>query len=77
MTTSTCFWSVLSHQDLKFLYVPLSISAIKIPNTNQSIQDLLLNRSLFEFIHPSELELARSDLSSFLRLQMLAGSVTR
>jgi hypothetical protein len=77
MTTSTCFWSLLSLQDLRFLYIPLSIGTIQIPTAGQSIQELLLNRSLFEFIHPSELELARSDLSSFLKLQMLAGSVTR
>jgi hypothetical protein len=77
MTATTCFWSLLSLQDLRFLYVPLFIGTIKTPTAGQSIQDLLLNRSLFEFIHPSELELARSDLSSFLRLQMLAGSVTR
>ncbi|CAO3617540.1 unnamed protein product [Cunninghamella echinulata] len=42
-----------------------------------TIQDLILNRSLYEFIHPEERALAQSDLTCFLRRKTLLGAVTR
>ncbi|KAI9301211.1 hypothetical protein BJ944DRAFT_9384 [Cunninghamella echinulata] len=45
--------------------------------TTPTIQDLILNRSLYEFIHPEERALAQNDLSCFLRRKTLLGAVTR
>lgn len=76
---SSCFWSLLSLNSLEFVYIPSSIRKIKIATENDqtTIQDVLLHRSLFEFMHPSEIGMAKNDLSSFLKLKTLAGSVTR
>ncbi|KAI8647276.1 hypothetical protein BD408DRAFT_439446 [Parasitella parasitica] len=76
---SSCFWSLLSLDKLEFKYVPLSVGNIKISAENNqiTIQDVLLHRSVFEFMHPSEIKMAKQDLSSFLKLKTLAGSVTR
>ncbi|KAL7316446.1 hypothetical protein PS15m_005534 [Mucor circinelloides] len=76
---SSCFWSLLSLDTLEFIHIPSSIGKIKISTENNqtTIRDVLLHRSLFEFMHPSEIRLAKNDLSSFLKLKTLAGSVTR
>jgi hypothetical protein len=74
---SSCFWSLLSPDKLTFLYIPLSIGNIKISTNYTTIGDILLHHSLYEFMHPNEIDLAKSDLSSFLKLKTLAGSVTR
>lgn len=73
--TATCFWSILTMSDLEFVYIPSTVSSIRI--SGQAIGDLLLHHSLFEFMHPNEIALAKSDLSSFFQLKTLAGSVTR
>lgn len=72
---SSCFWSLLSLDNLKFIYIPSSVSDIRV--SGYSIGDLLLHHSLFEFMHPNEIALAKTDLSSFLKFKTLAGSVTR
>ncbi|GAN02609.1 hypothetical protein MAM1_0025c02053 [Mucor ambiguus] len=76
---SSCFWSLLSLDSLEFVHIPSSIRKIKIATENNqtTIQDVLMHRSLFEFMHPSEIGMAKNDLSSFLKLKTLAGSVTR
>ncbi|KAI8988225.1 hypothetical protein BDF20DRAFT_833099 [Mycotypha africana] len=77
MPVVTCFWSLLSLDNLEFLYIPTVVGRRKILNTNQTLEDILLHHSLYEFMHPTEIELAKSDLSNFLNLKILAGSVTR
>ncbi|GAA5811743.1 hypothetical protein MFLAVUS_005186 [Mucor flavus] len=72
---SSCFWSLLSLDNLKFIYIPEPVANINISGT--FIKDILLHHSLYEFIHPNEIELAKHDLSSFLKVKTLAGSVTR
>jgi len=76
---SSCFWSLLSLDTLEFIHIPSPIGKIKISTEDNqtTIRDVLLHRSLFEFMHPSEIRLAKNDLSSFLKLKTLAGSVTR
>jgi hypothetical protein len=76
---NSCFWSLLSFDKLEFIHIPSSIGKIKITTENDetTIQDVLLHRSLFEFMHPNEIKMAKNDLSSFLKLKTLAGSVTR
>lgn len=75
--TESCFWSLLSKEDFIFLYIPASIGRIKITPNGQSIKDTLLHRSLYDIMHPIEIDLAKADLSRFLKLKVLAGSVTR
>lgn len=72
---SSCFWSLLSLDNLKFIYIPEPVANINISGT--FVKDILLHHSLYEFIHPNEIELAKHDLSSFLKVKTLAGSVTR
>ncbi|KAF1802699.1 hypothetical protein FB192DRAFT_1280029 [Mucor lusitanicus] len=76
---NSCFWSLLSLDSLEFVHIPSSVRKIKIATERDqtTIQDVLLHRSLFEFMHPSEIGMAKNDLSSFLKLKTLAGSVTR
>jgi hypothetical protein len=71
-----CFWALLSVDDLKFLYIPSTIGKIPVIN-DQTINSLLIDHSLFEFMHPNEIELAKSDLSRFVQAKTLVGSVTR
>ncbi|GAA5806002.1 hypothetical protein HPULCUR_011530 [Helicostylum pulchrum] len=71
---SSCFWSLLSLDNLKFIYIPEPVANINISGT--SVKEILLDHSLYEFIHPNEIELAKHDLSSFLKVKNLAGSVT-
>lgn len=72
---SSCFWSLLSLDDLRFIYIPEYVANIKVSGTY--IKEILSNHSLYEFIHPNEIELAKCDLSSFLKIKTLSGSVTR
>lgn len=72
---SSCFWSLLSLDNLKFIYIPEPVANINISGT--FVKEILLDHSLYEFIHPNEIELAKHDLSSFLKVKTLAGSVTR
>ncbi|KAG2207883.1 hypothetical protein INT47_010867 [Mucor saturninus] len=72
---TSCFWSLLSLDEMKFIYIPSSVSDTRV--AGHSIGNLLLHHSLYEFMHPNETALAKFDLSSFLKLNTLAGSVTR
>lgn len=77
MTAGSCFWSLLSKDNFKFLYVPISVGKLKASTDGRSIADILLHHSLFDIMHPNEIELAKNDLTRFLKLKVLAGSVTR
>jgi CubicO group peptidase (beta-lactamase class C family) len=79
MAGPTCFWSFLTLQHLEFVYVsPTKGSQPVFPDKYDiTIKDLLMHRSLFDFIHPDEWAIAKQDLSTFLRRKTLAGAVTR
>ncbi|KAI8094977.1 uncharacterized protein B0P05DRAFT_169338 [Gilbertella persicaria] len=78
MTSSLCFWSILSLDDnLRFLSISQKMGTAKISDSGLTTKDVLLYRSLFDFMHPSEIELAKADIARFLKLKTLAGSVTR
>ncbi|KAI9470960.1 MAG: hypothetical protein EXX96DRAFT_623140 [Benjaminiella poitrasii] len=77
MSSIFCFWSLLTIQDLKFLYVPSYVGNILISITGSPIQDVLLHKSLFDLIHPDEVEVAKTDLTNYLKLKTPAGSITK
>ncbi|KAL0090851.1 GATA-type zinc finger transcription factor [Phycomyces blakesleeanus] len=76
MPLTTCFWALLSLNELSFIYLPASVGDKEVLG-GRTIRDLLLNRSLLDFVHHEEVDLAKSDLSTFVRMKTLAGSVTR
>ncbi|KAI9282811.1 hypothetical protein BC943DRAFT_107484 [Umbelopsis sp. AD052] len=63
----SCFWALLSHGDLNFVYLPLSMAA----------RDRFFGKTFFDFVHPEEAVFARQDLSNFMQAHTLGGSVTR
>ncbi|KAI7866546.1 hypothetical protein BDF14DRAFT_1812644 [Spinellus fusiger] len=74
--TITCFWSLISLHQLEFIYVPRSVGDVEVAY-GKLIKDLLLHRSILEFMHQDEVDQARNDLSGFTCMKTLAGSVTR
>ncbi|KAI8329577.1 hypothetical protein BD560DRAFT_416662 [Blakeslea trispora] len=79
MAPSLCFWSILTHanNDLKFLHVSQKIGSSFLLNTCITMNKALVHHSLFEFIHPSETEMAKRDMMHSIKQRTLAGSVTR
>ncbi|ORZ25425.1 hypothetical protein BCR42DRAFT_400133 [Absidia repens] len=78
MADATCFWSLLSLQNLDFIHVsPTMGSRTVFSGSDTTIENLLLHHSLLDFIHPDERLLAKQDLSTFLQRKTLAGAVTR
>ncbi|CAO3577663.1 unnamed protein product [Absidia cylindrospora] len=78
MANATCFWSLLSLQNLDFIHVsPTMGSRTVFSGIDTTIENLLLHHSLLDFIHPDERLLAKQDLSTFLQRKTLAGAVTR
>ncbi|CAG8592169.1 8159_t:CDS:2 [Rhizophagus irregularis] len=71
MTFSICFWALLSQKDLCFVYLSPWLS-----KTLGSEDDLLLGTSFFDYFHPQEREMARHDLSEFVKKKTLSCSVT-
>ncbi|KAH8556743.1 hypothetical protein BGW37DRAFT_23776 [Umbelopsis sp. PMI_123] len=63
----SCFWALLSHGDLNFIYLPLSMTA----------RHRFFGKTFFDFVHPEEAVFARQDLSNFMHAHTLGGSVTR
>ncbi|KAI9022856.1 hypothetical protein CLU79DRAFT_751047 [Phycomyces nitens] len=76
MPLTTCFWALLSLNQLRFIYLSASVGNKEVLE-GKTIRDLLLHKSLLEFVHHEEVDLAKSDLSTFVRMKTLAGSVTR
>lgn len=62
--TTGCIWALLTRTDLKFI------------NSSRD-NDKLKGQSLFNFIHPDEVSLAKRDLYKFMNSDLLGGSVTR
>jgi hypothetical protein len=56
-------WAILTNDELKFIY--------------NSFNMKLKGISLFDLIHPEEMDLAKKDLYQFMRSKLLAGSVTK
>lgn len=74
--TAACFWGLLTTDEFKFLYLPSFISDLHITN-DKTIKDVIFNRSIFELMHPNEVELAKADFNNFVKLKTLSGSITR
>ena len=76
MSVASCFWALLSLENFDFIYLPNFITDIQI-GFGETPGDILLHRSLLQFIHPEELALAKIDLENFVQIKTLAGAVTR
>ncbi|OBZ91261.1 hypothetical protein A0J61_00667 [Choanephora cucurbitarum] len=61
---SSCVWALLSIGPLNFVYA-------------SHYQERLHGHSLWDYIHPEEISLAKRDLSNFINSNKLGGSVTR
>ncbi|KAF8269555.1 hypothetical protein EI94DRAFT_1724967 [Lactarius quietus] len=66
-----CYWTLLS-SDLHFVYLDPVLSYHLVDQA-----DLLIGRSLLEFVHPDEQTSAKNDLGNVLSTKALHGSVTR
>lgn len=66
-----CYWSLLT-PDLHFLYLDPVLA-----HHLQDQAELLVNKSLLDFVHPDEQASAKLDLGSVLESRTLHGSVTR
>lgn len=74
MSVNGCYWALLSLNDnFQFIHLPELGRDIY----GKSPVDTLLFQSLFNFIHPQELPLAKADLLNFMKIKSLAGAVTR
>lgn len=76
MNKTACAWAILSVNDFKFVYILACLGKIQVTH-NLTIQDIVLNLSIFDLMHPNEVELAKNDLTNFINLKTLSGSVTR
>ncbi|KAI9319777.1 hypothetical protein BX666DRAFT_1916121 [Dichotomocladium elegans] len=72
---TSCFWALLSPEHFRFLYLTHSAAKIII-NQDKTIADLLMHRSLLDFIHPDEKRSAQIDLGKFQNTRTPAGSIT-
>ncbi|KND00843.1 uncharacterized protein SPPG_03947 [Spizellomyces punctatus DAOM BR117] len=70
-----CFWTLLSYQSLRFLYLPTSLKE-RVSQTGMSA-DSLLGQSLFDFLHPADAHLIQRDFRCFMDLRTLQGSIIR
>lgn len=75
VSCTSCFWALLCREQFRFVYLSGSVTQVKVDD--HTIEELLLHRSLLDFIHPDEVELARNDFTKFMRDNTLAGSITR
>jgi len=66
-----CYWSLLT-PDLRFLYLDPVLA-----NHLEEQANLLVGKSLLDFVHPDEQASAKLDLGSVLESRTLHGSVTR
>ncbi|CEP09157.1 hypothetical protein [Parasitella parasitica] len=76
MSVSSCYWALLTLENFEFIYLPSLVSDIHIAYGVKA-GDVLMSKSLLDFIHPDELSLATTDLLNFVRIKTLAGAVTR
>ncbi|ORE01612.1 hypothetical protein BCV72DRAFT_70052 [Rhizopus microsporus var. microsporus] len=76
MNKTACAWTILSLNNFKFVYIPACLGKIHVTR-DLTIQDVLLNLSIFDLMHPNEVELAKADLFNFIKLKTLSGSITR
>ena len=74
-----CFWALLDPEQFRFMYLPDSVAQISVGDdiAGHTISALLQHQSLFNFIHPEEVNNAKTDLERFLSVRTLAGSITR
>ncbi|KAG8213401.1 hypothetical protein J3R82DRAFT_11901 [Butyriboletus roseoflavus] len=66
-----CYWSLLS-SDLQFIYLDPVLA-----NHLEDQAELLVGKSLLNFVHPEEQASARADLSEALEQRTMHGTVTR
>ncbi|CAG8700293.1 16361_t:CDS:2, partial [Acaulospora morrowiae] len=66
-----CFWSLLSIKDLSFIYISSWLAKALGPE-----QSLLLGTSFFDYVHPQDQDIAKRDLSDFVKKKTLTCSVT-
>lgn len=76
MSVASCYWALLSLENFEFIYLPSFVTDVQIAYGVKA-GDILMSRSLLNFIHPDELSLATTDLLNFVRIRTLAGAVTR
>ncbi|KAJ1936272.1 hypothetical protein EC988_008244, partial [Linderina pennispora] len=65
-----CFWGVLHGESLNFAFFSATLSDFLGPEKSSS----LLNQSLFDYIHPDEVNRARSDLVDTFISKSFTGS---
>jgi hypothetical protein len=76
MSVSCCYWALLGLEEFDYLYISDYLSSFILP-CGRSPHELLIYQSLFQFIHPDEMEAAKLDLENFIKIRSLAGAVTR
>ncbi|KAI9490773.1 hypothetical protein BDB00DRAFT_790018 [Zychaea mexicana] len=64
-----CSWSLLDNDTFNVLYLSRTLP--------DDIRSTVMGRSLFNFMHPDEVDLAQMDLKRFVTARTLSGSVTR
>ncbi|KAJ1678381.1 hypothetical protein EV182_004167, partial [Spiromyces aspiralis] len=67
-----CFWSILFSHSLNFEYISASLSRHLGPEKSAQV----LQSSLFDYIHPEEVDKARLDLTDLFMVKRISGSVT-
>ncbi|KAI9250726.1 hypothetical protein BY458DRAFT_524403 [Sporodiniella umbellata] len=73
---AVCFWGMVTTDEFRFIYMPSFIDQLRITK-DRTIGDVISNRSIFEYMHPNEVELAKIDFNNAVQLKRLSGSVTR
>ncbi|KAJ1949915.1 hypothetical protein FBU59_000931 [Linderina macrospora] len=68
-----CFWGVLHGEGLNFAFLSATLHDFLGPEKSSS----LLNQSLFDYIHPEEVNRARSDLVDTFISKSFTGSNIR
>lgn len=76
MSVASCYWALLSLENFEFIYLPSLVTDNEIVYGVKA-GDMLMSKSLLDFIHPDELSLATTDLLNFVQIKTLAGAVTR
>ncbi|KAJ1847912.1 hypothetical protein LPJ73_004125, partial [Coemansia sp. RSA 2703] len=65
-----CFWSVLHGEGLNFVHISASLNSF----LGSEQATMMINESLFDYIHPEEVARARRDLVDMFVSKSLLGS---
>ncbi|ORX56162.1 hypothetical protein DM01DRAFT_1303547 [Hesseltinella vesiculosa] len=71
----SCFWGLLALPNYEIAYLPSKILSTTV--YRRPMKDLIFGRSLLDFVHPDERQLAKSDFDKFAQCNGLGGAITR